>query len=62
MNDLAIRQENAVVISVDTKELVEAGVSNNSLKTYRKVLLEQDKRLDTEFDDTVLAEYVIELH
>ena len=33
MNELAIKQENPLAISVDTKELIQAGVSANTLRT-----------------------------
>ena len=38
MDKMAIGQENAVVISRDTKELIKAGVSENTLKAYRRAL------------------------
>ena len=38
MDKLAIGQQNAVVISLDTKELIKAGVSDNTLKAYRHAL------------------------
>ena len=34
MNELAVRQENALAISADTKELIQAGVSENTLRAY----------------------------
>ena len=36
MNELTVRQENAVAISVETEELIRAGVSENTLKAYRR--------------------------
>ena len=42
MNTLAIKQENAVVISDSTKELIRAGVSENTPKAYRRALKELD--------------------
>ena len=38
MNELEIKQENAVAISVDMKELIRAGVSENTLIAYRRAL------------------------
>ena len=63
MDKLAIGQQNAVVISLDTKELIKAGVSDNTLKAYRHAL----KKLETwlggrGLDDRLLAEYIAELH
>ena len=46
MDKLAIGQQNAVVISPDTKELIKAGESANTPRAYRRVLLELDKWLD----------------
>ena len=69
MDALAIGQKNAVAISVDTKELIKAGVSDNTLKAYRRALVELDawlyamKRADSEpLKDAVLAEYITQLH
>ena len=42
MDALAIGQKNAVVISLDTEELIKAGVSENTLKAYRRALVELD--------------------
>ena len=62
MNGLAIKQENALVINADTKELIQAGVSDNTLRAYRRALVELHKRLGTEFNDPVLSAYITELH
>ncbi len=59
---LMIGQKNAGVISLDTKELIEAGISDNTLKAYRRALLELDAWLDAELNDSVLASYITELH
>ena len=56
------RAKNAVVISLDTKKLIEAGISDNTLKAYRRALLELDAWLDAELNDPVLASYITELH
>ena len=42
MNELAIGQENTVVISLDTKELIKAGVAENTLNAYRRALKDLD--------------------
>ena len=34
MNEVAVRQENAVAISIETEELIKAGVAENTLKAY----------------------------
>ena len=69
MNDLMIGQKNAVVISVDTKELIKAGISDNTLKAYRRALVELNARLyamnraDSEpLKDAGLAGYITQLH
>ena len=62
MDALAIGQKNAVAISVDTKELIKAGVSDNTLKAYRRALVELDAWRDAELNDSVLAMYITELH
>ena len=69
MDALAIGQKNAVVISLDTEELIKAGVSENTLKAYRRALVELNtwlyamKRADSEpLKDAVLAEYITQLH
>ena len=62
MDALAIGQKNAVAISVDTKELIKAGVSDNTLKAYRRALVELDAWRDAELNDSVLASYITELH
>lgn len=77
MNTLAIKQENAVVISDSTKELIRSGVSENTLKAYRRAFKELDAwmaveengfRIDTTrngghgLNDAVLAAYLTHLH
>ena len=62
MNELAIRQENALAISADTKELIQAGVSENTLRAYRRALDSLAGWLTTKLNDAVLAEYITELH
>ena len=62
MNELAIRQENAVAISEDTAELIQAGVSANTLRAYRRALDSLASWLTTESNDAVLAEYITHLH
>ena len=62
MNELAVRRENALAIGADTKELIKAGVSENTLKAYRRALIELEEWLDTELNDSVLAEYLTHLH
>lgn len=65
MKELAVREQNAVAISADTKELIKAGASENTLEAYRRALLALDAWLEAEgreLSDTVLAEYVTELH
>ena len=60
MSPTAIEQEvaNEVTINGDTKELVETGVSDNTIRAHGKALLELHKRRGTEFNDTVLAGYI----
>ena len=62
MNELAIRRENALDISADTKELIQARVSENTLRAYRRTLDSFAGWLTTELNDVVLAEYISELH
>ena len=62
MNALDIKQENAVVLSIDTKESIKAACRTRTLYAYRPALLELDKWLDMEFNDAVLAEYITHLH
>ena len=45
-NELAIRQESTPAISIETEELIKAGESANTLRAYRRALLELDKWLD----------------
>ena len=65
MNELTVRQENAVAISVETEELIRAGVSENTLKAYRRALQVLEAWLvveETGLNDAVLAEYITQLH
>ena len=40
MNELAVRQDSALAISIETEELIRAGVAENTLKAYRRALKE----------------------
>ena len=62
MNELAIEQGNALAISADTAELIKAGASANTLEAYRRALDSLTGWSTTELKDTVLAEYITELH
>ena len=67
MNQLATKDATAVVIPQNTKELIQAGVSENTLKAYRWALQKLDEWLSTavspgELTDAVLAEYITHLH
>ena len=39
MNELAMREQRALVISDSTKELIRTGVSENTLRAYRRALV-----------------------
>ena len=43
MNELAVRGGNALAVSDSTKEFIPAGVSDNTLRAYRRALLELDR-------------------
>ena len=62
MDALAIGQKNAIAISVDTKELIRAGVAENTLKAYRRALMSFEAWIDAELNDVMLAEYLTHLH
>ena len=77
MNEVAARQENAVAISIETEELIKAGVSENTLKAYRRALqaleawlaveengfrIDQNGNGNHGLNDSVLAEYITQLH
>ena len=67
MNELAVRQQNTLVISDSTKELIQARVSYNTLKAYGWALQRLDDWLSSEdskreLTDAVLAEYITHLH
>ena len=67
MNDLVVKPEHVIVISDSTKELIQRGVSHNTLKAYGEALQRLDTWLSTvvgsrELNDTVLAEYITHLH
>ena len=46
MNELEIRRVNLVTISDSTKELIQAGVSENTLKAYRRALVNLKARMN----------------
>ena len=46
MNEVAIRDQNALAINESTKELIQAGVSANALRTYRRALINLEARLN----------------
>lgn len=48
MNELAIKEENAVATNVDTKKLIKVGVSENKLKAYRYAFKIPDAWLSVE--------------
>ena len=62
MNELAIRHESALTVSLDTKELIKASVLQNTLRAYRRALDSLAEWLDAELNDAVLAKYVTQLH
>ena len=43
MNEIAMREQNALIFPEATKELIRAGVSENTLRAYRRALLELDR-------------------
>ena len=77
MNELAVRQDSALAISIETEELIRAGVAENTLKAYRRALKELEAwlsvaengfRIDSAgngnhgLNDAVLADYITQLH
>lgn len=58
MNELARAPEKALAIGAEPEELIEAGMSENTLKAYQRVLLGLNVWLDTELDDVKLAAYI----
>ena len=53
---------NEVTIGADTKQLIQATLSENTLKAYRRALDSLAVWLDAELNDAVLAEYIMHLH
>ena len=77
MDELAVRQDSALAISIETEKLIKAGVSGNTIRAYRRALRSLDEWLHEEdnafridlngsggygLNDTVLAEYITQLH
>ena len=77
MNELAVRQDSALAISIETEELIRAGVAENTLKAYRRAFKELEAWLSVEengfridqngngnhgLNDAVLADYITQLH
>ena len=67
MNQLTTKDASIVAISEHTKELIQAGVSDNTLRAYGWALQRLDDWLSTavspgELTDAVLAEYIMHLH
>lgn len=65
MNELTTKEQNALVIPESTKELIQAGVSKNTLAAYRRALKNLDAWLSAaarELSDNVLAAHITELH
>ena len=65
MNQIAIKDASSVVVSENTKELIRAGVSENTLRAYGWALqrLEDWRAIDgRKLNDKVLAEYITHLH
>ena len=55
MNELAVKHENAVAISDSTKDLIRAGVSENTLRTYLRALTSLETWLDVELNAAAMA-------
>ena len=53
---------NEVTIGADTKQLIQATLSENTLKAYQRALDSLAVWLDAELNDAVLAEYITHLH
>ena len=65
MNELAVTFEQGsskLAISDSTKGLIKAGVSENTLRAYRRALDSLSSWLNAPLDDAVLAEYITHLH
>ena len=64
MNELVKKQqETGVSISTDTKDLIQAGVADNTLNAYRGATLKLEAWLDGQIlTDASLAEYITSLH
>ena len=63
MNELAFKQGSAALaISDSAKDLIRSGVSENTLKAYRRALDGLSSWLNAPLDDAVLAEYAAHLH
>ena len=63
MNELALKQGSAALaISDAAKDLIRSGVSENTLRAYRRALDDLSSWLNAPLDDAVLAEYVAHLH
>lgn len=63
MKELATRDTQDIVISDDTRELITAGVSENTLRNYRFWSTEIERWLNgRSLDDGLLAAYITQLH
>ena len=62
MSEAAVRQDSTLAISIETEELIRAGVAENTLKAYRRALMSFEAWIDAEFNDVMLAEYLTHLH
>ena len=62
MSEAAVRQDSALAISIETEELIRAGVAENTLKAYRRALMSFEAWIDAELNDVMLAEYLTHLH
>ena len=77
MDPLAVQDSKSLAVSEQTKELIKAGVSGNTIRAYRRALRNLDEWLHKEdnafridlngnggygLNDAVLAEYITQLH
>ena len=65
MNELAVSFEQGtqlLAVSDSTKGLIKAGVSENTLRAYRRALDNLAGWINAPLDDAVLAEYITHLH
>ena len=65
MNELAVTFEQGtqpLAVSDSTKGLIRSGVSENTLRAYRRALDNLSGWLNAPLDDAVLAEYITHLH